>query len=314
MNYKNKMRKTLIIIFLIQFLAVLHGCKEAKGIDINSKKVIAVVNGDVIYEGDVYRRIQAAYGDIEKEKLPPSRWEMMFEGAIESEIIDKLLLKAAIEDGLKISSEKIDEILSRTREKMGEENFYKMLKSRNASEDEFKKFLEERELIEAYKDRLFKEIKIDEASLKQYYEGHKEEFSEPEKIRLEVITVRDMEQAKTIYKRWIEGETFEKLAEEFNKKPDEKIGRRLKWMPYDAIPVQLQPLVKAKKKEEILEPTQVGEDIYIIKILDYRPDRALTFEESKDRIQDFLLIKKQGDLIDQWYKKRLQEVEIKYVR
>jgi len=59
-------------------------------------------------------------------------------------------------------------------------------------------------------------VQVLEDEMKQYYEEHKSEYVEPEKVRLTAITVTDEQRAKEIFERIQEGEDIAKVATELS--------------------------------------------------------------------------------------------------
>ncbi|MCX7794158.1 MAG: peptidyl-prolyl cis-trans isomerase [Thermodesulfovibrionales bacterium] len=300
-----------IYVFLILFS--LFGCYDKQKIDINSKDIVARVNGEPIYLGDVYRRIQATFGEIKKEEIPEDRWRMIFEGAFESELIDKIILMEAKKENISVPPEVVRERVERIKDSMGDDNFKKMLKDRKAREEDFWRFLEEREMIEIYKNKIVGQIDIDEKTLRDYYEGHKKEFIEPEKVRLELIRVTDEAKAEEIFRRWRSGEDFEKLAAEYRSEGNYKSAARLRALPLKELPDDIASHVSKGQQGEILEPIRSGNLIYIIKILEKFPPRDLVFEEVKDEIKRILVSRKEKSKIEEWYLSKLKEVKVEYL-
>jgi parvulin-like peptidyl-prolyl isomerase len=303
--------KKILTCLLIIFLFSCN--KSGSKLDINSTKVIAKVNGQPVYLGDIYRRIQATFGNIDRKDISPNRWAMIYETALESEIIDKLLLIEAQNENISLSNELIKEKVNKIKESMGEENYKKMLKMRKASEKDFENFVRERELIELYKNKLFSNIKIEEDKIKEYYEGHKKEFVEPEKVKLNVISVGEKEKAYEIFSRLKKHEDFDKLALEYQLQNSDKVFWKLRLMPYDAIPAEIASHIKSAKAGEILDPIEHDKKFYIIKIVEKIPSRQLDFYEVKERIKQLLLSKEQQKIIEEWYQMKLKGASIEYV-
>ncbi|RME65185.1 MAG: hypothetical protein D6778_06750, partial [Nitrospirae bacterium] len=262
----------------------------------------------------IFRRISAAYGDINRMKLPPSRWNMLYEAALDSEIIDRLLLRAALKEGLTVPEEKINQDIEKLIKQMGREGFERMLKNRNATLEEFKEFLKKRYLIESYRDRLFSDISITEEEMKTYYQGHKTELAEPEKVKLDVFAVKDSELAEKIYRQWKDGSDFMKLKEKYERDPRKRIAWRLRWMPVHALPLELQSPVKKAKNSEVLKPVKAKDMYYVIKIKGYKPSQTPSFEEAKEKIRSILRARKEQKIIDSWYQEQLKTVKVEYVR
>lgn len=284
------------------------------GLDLDSKNVLARINGEDIYEGDVFKRIQAAYGQIEKDKIPPTKWQMILEAAIDSEIADRLLLKAALEEKLEVSDEKIELILSKSREMLGEEGFKKMLKDNSSTEEDYKNFIRKNELINLYKEKLYKNIYIDDDTIKKYYDGHKEKLFTPEKVLLEVITVNDKDLADEIYEKYFLGESIEKLSEVYSKNNKKFSAKKLRLMPIEAVPVDIQPLIKSAKEGEIIKPFLRNNEYYIIKVKTKEEKKRLSFEDAKEEIRTILLNQKKEAILEEWLNKKRQEVKIEYLR
>ena len=59
-------------------------------------------------------------------------------------------------------------------------------------------------------------VQVSEDEMKQYYEGHKSEYVEPEKVRLTCITVTDEQRAKEVFERIKEGEDIATVAKELS--------------------------------------------------------------------------------------------------
>lgn len=308
----------LYSVCLLSFFLII-GCTNAdkadiKGLDITSKKIIATVDGKPIYEGDVFRRIKAVYGNVERSALPLTRWQMMIEAATETEIIETLLLKAATEEGMTVSSTELDSALAKSKEIMGEKNFKDMLKERNVTEQEFRTFLEERELIDAYKTKLFSTISIDNSAAKDYYEGHKDKFMMKDSARLEIMVIDDQQKATDIYKRWKEGETFDALSEVYSKTEKQTVGRRLRFTPYDVMPIEIQPRVREGNAGDILGPIQSDGTFYVIKILEKRIEGVMEYEQAHEMVRESLRMSKEQKVLDEWYASQIHTVTIEYVK
>ena len=288
--------------------------KKAAQEGILSKKVLARVDGEPIYEGDVIRRIKVVHGAVDKAKINPNMWQRMVETSTESEILDKLLLKEAISKGVEESSNEVDAALNRSKEMLGEDEFKAILKKRNSTEQEYREFLKKRALIKKFKEELFKGITIDNDTLETYYEGHKESFAYPESVRLEMVIVDNIDGANKIYNRTKKGEDIKKIVEEYSTGDKKATFRRTRWMPYDAIPLAIQSKVKAGNIGEVIEPTDSADKIYIIKILEKRSARVLTFEEAKEDIKNSFLRRRQQNILNKWYENAKQKVTIEYVK
>jgi parvulin-like peptidyl-prolyl isomerase len=289
------------------------GKVKAKGSVSNAKVVVARVNGEPLYKSDVLRRMQAAYGsDIEEVKKDSNRWQALLDVATETEIVDELLLQNAVADGMTVSTEEASELLNRTRKMAGDPAFDKMLKERGVSEEAFQNFLAKRELINRYKDKLFNELTVNEDALQEYYEGHVEVFAEPDQVRLEVFTFGVSETAVKNYDRWKNGESFDTIVEMYMAK-GEQVGRRTRWMPIEAVPIELQPKVAGAEEGTILEPEQISDKFYVVRIVEKMGSRTRGLEEVKNEISKTILNLRRTKTLDDWYKVISQKAKIEYI-
>ncbi len=278
-----------------------------------AKVVVALVNEKPVYKSEVLRRMRAAYGsDVEEKTTDPNRWQMLVDVATESEVMDELLLQSAVADGMTVSDAEAQSLLDQTRKAAGDAAFNEMLTERGASEETFRAFLVEQSLINQYKEKLFDELAVDDEALKNYYEGHVETFAEPEQVRLEVFTFGVGETADQIYARWTGGESFDTIAKAYQEEA-EPVGRKTRWMPISAVPEELQSKVTDADTGVILEPVQVLNSFYVVKVVEKREARIRDFEEVKAEISKEILGLRKNKALDEWYKSASREAKIEYV-
>ena len=84
-------------------------------------------------------------------------------------------------------------------------------------------------------------------------------------------------------------------------------------MPISAVPNELQSKVTAADTSAILEPVQVFDTFYVVRVVEKRGIRIQDFEEVKDEIGKTILTLRQNKALDEWYKLSSQEAKIEYV-
>jgi maltose-binding protein MalE len=73
-------KKFLMLLFIsVSLLITANNCTnstktEEKKNDVYSKKVLARVDGDPVFEGNVIRRIRAAHGNVDKTTVDQNVW------------------------------------------------------------------------------------------------------------------------------------------------------------------------------------------------------------------------------------------------
>jgi parvulin-like peptidyl-prolyl isomerase len=274
--------------------------------------VLAKVNGEPITEQQVLRRLQAVHGDVEPYRQDPNRWQRMREAGIEAEIRDRLLLQAAIAEKLQVSGQELQEARARSEKLLGEERFRSMLQKRGATETDYDAFLRERLLIDKYKSTLFKDVSVDEETLRSYYDGHQELFTQPRRAHLESVLVEDREAAREFLTALESGDVGGTLPGKQNDTigSAEKVQRR--WVVIDALPPELRAPLDAATAGDVLEPVEEAGQTRIIRVLAVEKARPLSFAEARDGLQATLLHRRQETLLDDWYAQAIKQASIEY--
>jgi foldase protein PrsA len=273
-------------------------------------QVLVRVNGDPITEGAVLRRIQSISAGATKEDLDSATWQRLTEAAVESEILDLLLLQAAEKEGYTVSSEAVDLDLARTRKMLGEEAFQAMLKKRGVSEEQFRRYLTERRLISRYKEDLFKKVELSEQDLEAYYQGHPQRFALPERYRLQIMVFSDPNDAKATLARIKKGESFETLLEEHVAGGGK--ASRTRPMPVEAIPEGMREVVTITPVGEVVQYD--GTDgSYLIKVLEKLDGRERSFDEAKEDVQKHLRTLREQRLLNDWYETQIKASTIEHL-
>jgi parvulin-like peptidyl-prolyl isomerase len=269
----------------------------------NADDVIVTVDGDPVTRGDILRRIRSAKGDIDPSKMNPDTWQGIVRTATRSEIIDKLLLKAARSENMDIDPVKLEMSINKARDILG---------IQNATEQEFKEYVNEKMLIEKYKSRLVENITIEDEEVKKYYEKNKDTLSMPDRVYLELLIMVKEVDADAMFQRIKEDEDFGKVAREDGNNETSSIERHLRWTAYSTLPAEIQPKLREGKTGDIIEPFLINDKYYIMKILEKRPAGNAGFDEVRDRIRVRLKREKETMTIVSWYESRVSEAKIEY--
>ena len=211
------------IVILVAFLLIMANSSFADAESVrghgNVNDVLVSVDGEPVTRGDILRRIRSAKGDIDPSKMDPDTWQGIAQTATKSEIIDRLLLKAARSENMEIDPEKLDMSINKARDILG---------IQNATEQEFKEFVKKKMLIEKYKSKLFENITIKYEEVKEYYEKNKYTLSMPDRVHLELLIMDKKIDADDIFQRIKEGEDFVKVAREDGNNETPSIERHLR--------------------------------------------------------------------------------------
>lgn len=297
------------MVILVAFLLIIGnssfaGAEPVRGHG-SADDVIVTVDGDPVTRGDILRRIRSAKGDIDPSKMDPDTWQGIVQTATKSEIIDKLLLKAARSENMEIDPEKLEMSINKARDILG---------IQYATEQEFKEYVKEKMLIEKYKSKLFENITVEDTEVKAFYEENKDALTMPERVHLEFLITDKKVDADALYKRIKGGEDFAKVVRENDNNEIKSLERGLRWSTYDSMPMEMQPKLREGKTGDILEPFLIKDKYYIMKILEKRPAGTAGFDEVKDRIRERLKREKETMAILSWYESRVSNHKIEYIK
>lgn len=157
-------------------------------------------------------------------------------------------------------------------------------------------------------------IKVTEDDLKQYYEGHKEDYVVPEKVKMNVICLEDKELAEKTFKQVREeGKEILKLAKELS--DDRKLigpgsnarnpgvvefGRNVSkaWKPFVDASFELE---KSKMYSEVMELKVQDKKYYLIfSKEEHKSERQKTFDEVRKKVKGKVRKQKKKKRMDEW--------------
>lgn len=213
-------------------------------------QIVAEVNGEIITYSELKRILDPIYAQYSKvyggEDLI-SRVRMARTEALNQLIENKLVLQEAKAKGLEMNEDAVNERLKEIKARFpNEETFLETLKKEGTSYDSFVSQVKDQLLIKALVGReVTSRVIVSPKEVKEFYELHKEKFSEGEKVHLFHIMVRkdpqnlflSEETARQLLKKVKEGEDFQQLAKNYSEGPNADKGGDLGFVqPGELIP------------------------------------------------------------------------------
>jgi peptidyl-prolyl cis-trans isomerase C len=151
------------------------------------------------------------------------------------------------------------------------------------------------------------DIKITDEDLHNYYNNHLEQFQLPENVRIQEILMADEVEAKKLAQKIRAGADFSKLADQHTLRP----GLKGKGGILDSITLaKSEPLfnaVKNAKKGQIVGPVPFKDKFSVIKLLERRPMKQLTYEEVLPRLRAQAYQAKKESVFRNWVEARRQK-------
>lgn len=227
-------------------------------------KVLAIVNGETITETDV--KLAAEDLATQYPNLPPEK---------QKEVALDFLIEVKVA-AQKAKAEKLDE------------------------SDDFKRklaYARERILMERILTREGDKASTPDA-IKKYYDEQVAQLKPVEEARARHILVEQEDEAKKIHARLKAGEDFAKIAKEASKDPGSGAeGGDLGFFTKDRMVPEFAEAAFALKVGEISQPVKSQFGWHVIKLEEKRNRPVPTLDQVKDRLQQALAQKAQGEFI-----------------
>lgn len=176
---------------LLIFFLVTSGNIQAEVVE----KVIAVVNGEIILHSELDSIVKPIVvdnknkfeGEEGKKKLKELKNDIL-----NRMIEEKLIVQEAKEKNIEISKGEIENALKETKNKFtSESEFEKALKNQGMTLDRLKERVKENLMAQRLMGTEVKsKVLVDDKEIEEFYKNHKDEFKEPDKIRVSHILVK----------------------------------------------------------------------------------------------------------------------------
>ena len=302
--------------FFLSSLLMACDSNETQEVE-NAADVVATVNKEVITREDFENELRWSKRKyrVEKNDSLKAEEKTWLKSNILNELIqENLLRQEAVRQDVKVSSGEFEKYLDQAKEGYKENTFQRALDieeiSRSQWENKLKTHLLIKKLIEEVINR---KIEIKDEQLLDYFKQHMEEFQKGEQVRTLHIMVETEDEARRISKLIRKGKSFSELAKQHSTSPEGKSGGDMGYYEAGQMPKWFDDVFKLEvnKVSDIIR-TPFG--VHIFKVIDKKPERKMSFEESKKQIHTQLLHEAQEQAFHKWVEeiKNKSEIIIKY--
>lgn len=287
---KLKLEVALLIIGSFLFL----GCSR--------EPVVARVNGEAITQKEL-KAMLARAGMKEGTKVQQEGGipKAMREGLINQLINEKLVLQAAKKENIRVDKKEVMKVYNDMAKAFPKEGDYlKRLKEKGISKDMMFKSIGKDLIVGKFVDSISRDITLSDIELKDYYDKNLQTFTTPEQLRLSIIRVDNIDEAKKIKKEIEKGADFEEMA---NKYPAGHGGPGVgetNWVTLDTFPPNMVKEIKRIRAGTFGEPIKGKEGYYIIKVQERKEKKVQPFDEVKEGIRNILIQQKKGERFQSW--------------
>lgn len=290
------MKKKNILLLALPIL--LAGCgngnaNQTKGNSNN--EIIATVDGENINYNDYIQDMDflSLYISAQQNMKNP-----VTDLLVESKVIENDMKK----NNIKVTKDQIDKEHDQIVEDFGgKENFEKILKDYNITEEQIKRQAERKAAYTAYEKWFSEQNQPTEEEVKDHYDGNIEDLK---RVKAKHILLNDEETAKEVKAKIDKGEDWNALTKEYSQDDYNKDqGGDLGEFLYKDMVEEFSKKAFSMKEGEISDPVETPFGWHIIKVED-----VTTPEEIKEDIKKDLILKKYYKHIEDLKKKAKVEV------
>lgn len=272
--------------------------------------VVATVGPEVILHSEVMEEIAPLLSNLRSQATTQDAFQAEADKAVrealEEAIQQKILYRQAELAGLKVDDKIIEDRIEKIQKQYGTpEEFSKMLGEAGETMGDFRTRLRKQLLaismgMHKRKD-LEKEAVISETDMRQYYDGHKQEFARESRVKLRRIFLPSAsspeESAKTkarleaLRDEILQGSDFAALARQYSKGPDAPEGGMVGWVSRGDLVPALEAAAFKLGPGEISAVLETEFGFQIMKADENQQAGQLSFDEARTEIEPKLRAK-----------------------
>lgn len=288
------MKKTILLILAALFFSAYLASAEV--ID----KIIVVVNGEIITQGEIdrivspiFERYRTVYsGDELFRKLEEARQKVI--GQL---IEDRLMLSEAKRLNVEVSEREIDAKVAETESRFeSRKKFERALMEQKLSIKDLRVKYKEQLLIRRLVDqKVGARILITPVEIANYYNEHKEDFVQPEEIRLRNILIRPKDDvtpekaaglAQDIHSRLKAGGDFADLARTYSEGPNAEEGGLMGYVKRGDLMPEIESKVFNLNEGDVSGIIQTNLGYHIFKVDEKKEPKELGLTEVRGEIEE----------------------------
>jgi parvulin-like peptidyl-prolyl isomerase len=300
---------------------VLAGCSQKPKAQKLEDKVAAEVNGVKIYSSEVEAQLNSVLGSHASQFQGEEGKKMLdqFRKQILEQLIEfELIVQKAEKEGIKVTDEEVKKRIEEIKKQFPSEADYKnALSQAGLTESELPQKVKKQLLAEKMIEKLFKDIKVEEAEMKDYYEKNKKSFFTSETAEFAHILVADEKTANQVLKEIQGGLSFEEAVNKYstdnmtknNKGNFGPLNRQVIEQMFG--PDFASAIFSLKEGEVYSKPLTSASGYHIVKLIKLTPAHQRSYEEAKGDVKNLLLQKKQQGIYTKWIEEIKKKAKIK---
>ena len=315
------MKRFLVLLFFLLQLSV-----TAKDETIG---ILGIVNGNPITLADIMELTYNKEAQLpllyKGEVLQKELWKVRKE-ALETVIERKLFYEEFKKNEYKLPKDIVEsntDTLLKAFNVTSRQELENILREEGKNIGEFKSKIYESIAVDALiYARCYKDVFVTPKDVSNYYDSHKNEFTSPASVRLDVITLKktgvhkqDIEELSKVLESTLKSgnlETFEDSVSLYSDGPNLEKGGDIGWIRIPELRKEFADAIKDYKKDAVYGPVITNEATYYLRITDYADPELKTYEECKSAIKEKLVEEAKNKSYDNYVKDMKAKAYIAY--
>lgn len=208
---------------------------------------------------------------------------------INSMVDEKLLVTAAIQDGIQVSNEELDLALIRYSEDKAAGEINRLLGQSHIDPNFWRERQREKLMVvKWFEKQIEKAGGIPEKKKRDYYKDHTRDFFIPLQVRARHIMVTSLEKAKELRERLLKGENFITLARQYSESADAQLGGDLGAIEAGTHPIIFEETCFKLEVGEISGIVRTGYGYHIFKVIEKSKDQIAPYEKVLPSIEEHI--------------------------
>lgn len=282
-------------------------------------EVLASVDKEVILRSDIMEELGPTLDDIRKE----ARDEADFNRRANEELLatlniaieSKILIRQAQLAGVQVEKDILEKQIEDIRKRYkSNEEFLKVIEDAGETMSDFRERVRKHILAAIMGIRKHEEFKkeavISEADVAQYYQGNKEKFSHPDRVKVRRIFLgagntaedraRTLARLEEIRQEIEAGADFAQLAQTLSNGPEAKEGGMMGWVKRGDLDRTLEDAVFTLPEGGVTGVLESNFGYHIFKVIKKEAAGSLSFEEARKEIEPLLRDERAQERYDKW--------------
>jgi len=270
----------------------------------SAEQKVAVVNGTVINQPEFDNEMNRVLERLQRTGRFPNDLErsQIKKQVLENLIARELLYQESQKKGIKVDQKEIDEQLTALKGRFPSEvEFKNALGTMNLTEAnlrfQFERDLAIRKLLD---DQIGGKSVVSEKESRAYYDGNLESFKKPEQVRASHILIKvdpGADEAKkaeartkieSVQAKLKKGEDFGALAKEYSEGPSGPKGGDLGFFGRGQMVKPFEEAAFSMKPGQVSGMVETRFGYHLIMVAERTPESTLSYEEVKDRLEQYL--------------------------